>query len=564
MLDFYSFFSYNITKRLRRFFHMKTTVEIPKKAIKANGYVYITTEKVYHKDKGYNVNRRMCIGKMTPDGKKMEPNNNYYRVFDKANAKPDAPKQSSALLCGNKILIDNIVNNYGIRECLDDFEQESVDKMLDLATYMINKSSSSFQHFNSYAFNHMIFSKQPYTDVEISKFLTTDEYINKTIINQFLRNWAERFVDKDEEIYVSYDSTNINIVSEGVTICEKGRAKDDSTRPQVNLEYAIRSKDGIPLTYESYPGSIIDMVQCSKMVKSLANLNYKNLTLVCDRGYISTENIRLMDKNKYNFILLMKDNLKASKWITKEYAAELKDNYAHYIDEHDVYALTVTQDLFEMGKKRYFHLFFSEELKLLEQKTLYATIKNFNTELENDLESKKIINVAEYNRLLNYFDVELTKKHTVKSFSKNIEKINEKIATLGYYLLVSSKNISAKEAYEAYHSRDIIEKTFRLIKSNLGSDTLGTETNNSTQNKLFIIFLATIILSYMKLQTKPLRQSNKKDFTLPAIINELEKIESFYDPALKEQVTRYKLTAKQKKIYACFGIKENQLDDLIN
>ena len=62
----------------------------------------------------------------------------------------------------------------------------------------------------------------------------------------------------EDEIYISYDSTNMNTLAAGVEMAEFGKAKDNDEKPQVNLSYAIKHGDGTPLFHELYPGSIID------------------------------------------------------------------------------------------------------------------------------------------------------------------------------------------------------------------------------------------------------------------------------------------------------------------
>jgi transposase len=69
--------------------------------------------------------------------------------------------------------------------------------------------------------------------------------------------WNQIRKDK-EAIYISYDSTNINTSAENMDMAEFGHAKDDPDLPQVNISYAVDQKDGTPLFYELYAGSVID------------------------------------------------------------------------------------------------------------------------------------------------------------------------------------------------------------------------------------------------------------------------------------------------------------------
>ena len=67
-------------------------------------------------------------------------------------------------------------------------------------------------------------------------------------------------------MYISYDSTNMNTVREGIYITEFLHAKDDSDNPQVNINYAMNQSDGRPLFQEIYIGCLVDIGQCKYMV----------------------------------------------------------------------------------------------------------------------------------------------------------------------------------------------------------------------------------------------------------------------------------------------------------
>lgn len=67
-------------------------------------------------------------------------------------------------------------------------------------------------------------------------------------IRCFLEAWSQKHQESGKA-YLCYDSSNINSVAKGVDLAQMGHAKDDPTKPQVNLEYVIRQEDGLPLLY---------------------------------------------------------------------------------------------------------------------------------------------------------------------------------------------------------------------------------------------------------------------------------------------------------------------------
>ena len=85
---------------------------------------------------------------------------------------------------------------------------------------------------------------------------------------------------------------------------------------------------------------------------------------------------------------------------------------------------------------------------------------------------------------------------------------------------------------------------------------------NAVESKVFMTFLANIIRNEIYMKTKDLRIKDKKAYTIPSIISELNKIEAYKDPNDKF-IRRYTLTKKQKTILECFDIKESGIDAFI-
>lgn len=87
----------------------------------------------------------------------------------------------------------------------------------------------------------------------------------------FTKKWACHVLD-DGRVFVCYDSTNVNSQAEGIFIVQKGHAKDDPDKDQVNTEYTIRQRDGMPVTFKNFPGSLNDMAEASDVITELRNL----------------------------------------------------------------------------------------------------------------------------------------------------------------------------------------------------------------------------------------------------------------------------------------------------
>ena len=61
--------------------------------------------------------------------------------------------------------------------------------------------------------------------------------------------------------------------------------------PQLNLSMIVDKKLGIPVMYDVYPGSIVDVSTLKNTIKKLEGYGMKDFTLVMDRGFLSRGNL---------------------------------------------------------------------------------------------------------------------------------------------------------------------------------------------------------------------------------------------------------------------------------
>jgi len=83
---------------------------------------------------------------------------------------------------------------------------------------------------------------------------------------------------------------------------------------------------------------------------------------------------------------------------------------------------------------------------------------------------------------------------------------------------------------DIYRGRDNIEKFFRGIKSRMNFDSPGVHDDQSLAAKIHLIFIAGIIRNRFNLASAEIKKStgNKKSYTVPAMIDQLEQIESSF------------------------------------
>lgn len=132
--------------------------------------------------------------------------------------------------------------------------------------------------------------------------------------------------EQDKNIYISYDSTNKNVQAGEIEIAEFGHAKDDPTKPIVNISVGYDHDNREPLFYEEYPGSIVDVSQLKYMVDKAVGYGYRNVGFVLDRGYFSRGNLKYLDENRMPFVIMAKGNANFINGFVKEVQGSFEDD----------------------------------------------------------------------------------------------------------------------------------------------------------------------------------------------------------------------------------------------
>lgn len=545
-------------------------VEIPEGALiyreKHACYVYINTESHYDPEVKYTKPKRKSIGKAIDD-KTMHPNDYYIQQFLNNEhvlnneVLSETPSQSDALSAGLTLVINNIAEKIKLRSSLYAiFDTQVADFILDLAMFNIATESGAFQHYSAFAFNNVLFSSKIVSDSTISRFFHKRVYFNK--FHEFLGEWfKQNDTNQDGVAYLCYDSTNINCMSKEIGLVQKGYAKDDPSKPQVNLEYVVRQKDGLPLYYKSYPGSIVDVTECQDMIKNIKELGYHDAMVVCDKGYAYNVNMEAFDEAGIDFLMMLRSG-KLTKKLIKEYGHSIKFCSERYIGTHNLYGITVEVSIDDVQKTRYAHIVWNQEKAYHCHQDIMQKVSNAYEELTRTQDESRSLSNTNYIKLSRYYDIALDPKtRKILNFKIKSKKIDEEIEFAGFYVMASSKELTCAQAIEAYLKRDCVEKTFRALKTNLGLDALRTHSDDALDGKLFVLFIASILRSVLSNMTKTSRSRDKKSFTIPAIIKELSNIIVMRNTTSDRYARKYKLTAKQKSILSNFNLNESNLDE---
>lgn len=522
-------------------------------------YVYYKGEYRYNKDKRQSTEKRVCVGKSLGNGY-MIPNENFSKYFEglELNLLPPSDK-SDTLKIGSIVLFKKLMKDLSLDEVVNIHGREDrVNLIKDLVFYLLIDNRSAFQYFDDFAYDHNIVGRD-YSDSYISEFLngfTNDE------IDGFLEAWNKLY-SNNEKVYINYDSTNMNTSAKGINLAEYGHSKKESDNPQVNVSFVSLEKDATPLIYELYPGSIVDNTKLKDLADRVRHYGYKNIGFILDRGYYSKSNIDYLDKNNYSFIMMVKGKSAYINALGDKKKDIFNNDIKHFIEDHNVFGGTLHAKMFEKDNtKRYVHLYY-DELKAAQEKIIISSkIKELQKEVESIINGDDVSrkHISKLTRFKNYFSFTYIDEYAT-SYKLQSSKVNKELLDAGYFCLISKDELSAKDALDIYRGRDSIEKLFEALKSSLDFDSLRVHNDNRLKARIHISFIAMIIQSELlkKSRNLKLKEKDRKSYTVPSIIKELEKIEC---TKYKDEYSRkYRLTSKQKKILEACGVSDKDIDN---
>lgn len=524
-------------------------------------YVYYETGRTYDPDKKYTAPKRVTIGKLSKaDPDMIQPNENFLRFFpdEILPEEKDRSTRSSCLRIGTFIVIRQLLKETEISEILGMYlDTKDLGLFLDLAAYSIITESNAAQYYPDYAYNHPLFTENMriYSDSKLSDFLKSLTVEQST---GFLNEWNSAR-DHRQKIYISYDSTNKNCQAGDIEMAEFGNAKDDKNLPIFNYSIAFDTQNREPLFYEQYPGSINDVAQLQFMLDKAKAYGYKKIGFILDRGYFSRKNIEYMDQCDYSFVIMVKGMASFVHQLISENKGTFEEEWGNSISEYGVYGKTIKRKLYATdAKDRYFHLYYNSARASSQKREIESQLMEMKRFLLNHTNEKRTFGPSYEKYFYLHYD---TDGETFLFPEDNTKVVSDELKLCGYFCIVTSEKMSAKDAINLYKSRDASEKLFRGDKSYLGDRSLRVYSDESAASKIFIEFIALIIRCsfYTHLKDAVKKMDQKPNYmTVPAAIRELEKIEM-----VRQLDDIYRLdhavTSRQKTILEAFGISADHI-----
>jgi transposase len=495
-----------------------------KQTNKKTGTVYVYENNAYwSKEKKQMRSNRRCVGILDEVTGEIVPTKGLYKT-PKIEVEPIQLPSAKRSFYGSTYLLNEIGLKIGLIDDLKRCFPRLYLAILSIAFYLLLEPQNSLRRFKQW--NR--YTKHPYGD-DISSQRSSDIFgsITETSINEFFRLQSKRRVENE---YWAYDITSISSYSELLAQVRYGYNKENDNLPQINLAILYGEESSLPFYYRKLSGNVPDSKTVDTLLENLSDIGIGKCKLVLDRGCYSKDNINKLLINDTGFLMGTKTSIKIISDLI-EYIYDRRTSLDNYNDEYNQYGFTKTIDwsynqlcatkesTLTHTKKIFVHIFYNPEKALKEEQKLTKKLFKLRTEL---LSCKRVDkNKKAY---IKFFDTTEKDGKTIEARAKT--KVIDKIKLhYGFHVILSNTEEDAWETLCKYRAKDVAEKAFENIKERLNMRRTLVSSEKNLDGKLFVQFIALILLSYINKQMQVKKMY--KDYTMQDVLDELNDIECF-------------------------------------
>jgi hypothetical protein len=507
-----------------------------------NGHVYLYESRSYRNEKGEPRNKKKIIGKIDPTTGKPQYKEEYLErmkaesgIAPQPDTEPsytlEAIRKSTVKNYGAFHLFNHIAEKTGLMGILRDVFPGCWQQILSIACYLVS-SGEPVAYCSDWAQQTETFAASrlsPSAITELFKEITVGER------DEFYARWAEY---RSEQEYLALDITSVSSYSELIGYVEWGYNRDKEKLAQINLCLLMGEESGLPVFQTVYNGSLKDVSTLKTTLKLLTSFSMDKISLVMDKGFCSTKNINELFKHKnIRFLIAVPFSLS----FAKERVAQEKfdiDRIENTILIGSDSLRGITRECVWGSEKSIFaHVFHNARHLANTKEDLYANLASILDTLRNN----PSYNCGKFGK---YFR---------QSASNNCEirydEIEKTLQHCGWLVIVSNHIPYARDAISVYRAKDVVEKGFHSMKSNLDLGRLRVHSDDAMQNKVFICFIALILKCFI--HRVMLENGLYYSTTMKKLLNTLDKLKL---QRISNEHILFPLTKEQKAIYDAFSI----------
>jgi transposase len=363
----------------------------------------------------------------------------------------------------------------------------------------------------------------------------------------FFKSWCSY---RSEQEYLALDITSTSSYSELIDDVEWGYNRDGENLPQINMCMLMGQASRLPVYHTVYSGSLKDV---STLRTTLAKFDSvtdgRPVLAVMDKGFFSRKNVTAMlgDEKIKKFIISVPFT---SSFAKQQVTSERKDidsvQNTIVVNGDSMRAVSKTRR-WDNNHKVFTHIYYSAKKAFQRREHLYAHVAILREEAEQS--PRKYIDDSEHAKYLIIRRSEKAESGYTVSIREDV--ISSELKTAGWVIIISNDIDNAKEAMRIYREKDVVEKGFLRLKNSLDLGRLRVHSQESMQNKVFIGFIALVLLS--EIHRVMSVQNMYKSLTLKQLLHTISRhrIQEISGTRII-----YPVTKEQRTIYEAFNVEE--------
>lgn len=421
--------------------------------------------------------------------------------------------------------------------------------IMDYAMYSIMDRTDSTHLFPERMAREVLFSKDTYSDSWYSELFRTHmsgEH-NHRLRMEWLRACSERGITK---AWISIDGSNNDCDVADSRLCEKGKAKSHTNSNIISFMWALDTRTGTPVTYFVNNGGMVDSKAFQKIAAFLSGAGIEIEGVILDRGFCTHDVFQTLRQCGYPYVVMLKSDTYGHVKMMERHAADIKWNVRRVAGD-GLFGIAREQQVFgNHPETAWVNLYYDgasgtgRSIALI--KKIRAAARQVGDAIRNGEMPSVPKDVAPYMAVVDNgggWDIRY-----------NYDAWQDALDAKGFCSIASSDNYGPEMVDRLYHLRDVSEKQYMVMKSQLGYGATRVHTDEGIEGKFALCFVASIIRSEICRACKSLGQDANQ------MLKEIDRVALvLMTDGLYASVNN--LSARQRDLLEVFRIQPQHLKD---
>ena len=508
---------------------------------------------------GHRTGTRIVIGVATSE-RMMHPNDNFRLMYPelwKKHYGEDVPEH--VLNVGLYAALLGLAHKTDIYNLLDKpLGHRDTNAFMDYAMHSIKGHSCAAEPLVPHLQGMVTFSSKANSDSYYSRMFK-ERIAAKEIDADFRLKWLMRCAANGiKKVWLCIDSSNNDCRIQNSNLADKGHAKSNKNVNVVGYIWAVNAEDGRPVSWWVYNGDMPDCKAFETIINFLGASDIAIEGVIVDKGFASQAVVDSIREQGFEYVVKITNGSKAHKEMLEEHADDIRMNVekAFIANNRVLFGVTDQKKIFESDDRNstiglyYDCINGAERCNYLIAKVI-TTIKTLKQNINKDY---KVVVPSEFKK---YIGIECDKDGIPVDITIDKKYWQKLVNHTGFSSIACSLPLDAESIDHLYNLRDVSEKQFSILKSQLGFHATRVHSDASIKSR----FLAGFVSSILRTELELICQNLELDTNV--IIQKLNRVSLLLMSDGRYHAVR-NLSSDLKLVLAECGISEESFDAIAN